>query len=156
MLCCASQRSVASRSSSHQATASAASAPAEHKVSNFLRQIIEEDVTEGLTPLGGNAQWPWSRVSGASDGRVTYIYLGEHQPDQWTSGLPRDDGDYQVDVIDTWNMTVTPAEIIPALVPHPVRHGGVVRGGKPEAAFGVTLPGRPYLCIRVREGNGNR
>jgi Domain of unknown function (DUF5605) len=52
--------------------------------------------------------------------------------------------------IDTWEMTVTPAKRIAAVVPHPTRHGGVVRGGKAEAAFGVALPTKPYLAIRVR------
>jgi hypothetical protein len=81
---------------------------------------------------------------------VTYIYLGEHQPGQWTTGLPTDDSPCEVDVIDTWNMTITPAKRIPALVPHPTRHGAVVRGGKADAAFGVELPSRPYLALRVR------
>jgi hypothetical protein len=61
------------------------------------------------------------------------------------------DGNYEVDIIDTWNMTVTPAKRIPALIPHPTHHGDVVRDGKADAAFGVELPGTPYLAIRVRE-----
>jgi hypothetical protein len=116
----------------------------------FLRKIVEEDVRNGLTPLGGTHSWPWSRVSGAEDGRVRYIYLGEHQPDQWTTGLPQDDERYEVDVIDTWEMTVTPAQRIAPVVPHPTRHGAVVRGGKADAAFGVKLPTKPYLALRVR------
>jgi hypothetical protein len=56
----------------------------------------------------------------------------------------------KIDVIDTWNMTVTPAERIAPYVPHPTRHGAVVRGGKPDAAFGVKLPGRPRLALRIR------
>jgi hypothetical protein len=117
----------------------------------FLRAIMEEDVTGGLTPMGHNASWPWSRISGARDGKVSYIYFGEHQPNQWTTGLPKEDGNYEVDLIDTWNMTVTPAKRIPALIPHPTRHGDVVRGGKPDAAFGIELPSRPYLALRVRQ-----
>ncbi len=117
----------------------------------FLRSILEEDVQAGLTPMGGNTAWPWSRISGARDGKVSYIYLGEHQPNQWTTGLPTESGNYEVDVIDTWNMTVSPAKRIAALIPHPTRHGEIVRGGKPDAAFGVELPSKPYLAIRVRE-----
>jgi hypothetical protein len=116
----------------------------------FLRDLLEEDVTDGLTPLGRNDTWPWSRISGARGGRVTYIYLGEHQPNQLTTGLPKDDGKYEVDIIDTWNMTVTPAKRIAPYVPHPTRHGDIVRGGKADAAFGVELPGKPYLAIRIR------
>lgn len=117
----------------------------------FLLDLLKEDVRAGLTPMGDNLGWPWSRVSGAHDGSVSYIYLGEHQPDQWTTGLPKEDGDYEVDIIDTWAMTVTPAQRIAAFVPHPTRHGAIVRGGKADAAFGVALPSRPYLAIRVRQ-----
>lgn len=116
----------------------------------FLRLLLEEDVRNGLTPLGSSAGYPWGRVSGATDDRVTYIYFGEHQPIEWTSGLPKEDGEYQLDIIDTWAMTVTPARKIAARVPHPTRHGGVIAGGKAEAAFGVELPGKPYLALRVR------
>lgn len=116
----------------------------------FLRELLEEDVTTGLTPLGGTTSWPWSRMSAAEDEGVRYIYFGEHQPAQWTTGLPVEEGDYAVDLIDTWAMTITPAERIPALIPHPTRHGAVVRGGKPDAAFGVRLPGKPHMALRIR------
>ncbi len=119
----------------------------------FLRRLLEEDGIRGLEPMGHNAEWPWSRISGARDigGRVSWIYLGEHQPDQWTTGLPTDDGRYQVDIIDIWAMTVTPAEQIPAYVTHPTRHGEIIRGGVADAAFGVRLPGRPNLALRIRK-----
>ena len=50
----------------------------------FLRRIIDADVDHGLTPKGLNDTWPWSRVSEADDsgGRVSYVYFGEHQPNQ--------------------------------------------------------------------------
>jgi hypothetical protein len=119
----------------------------------FLRRLLEDDVTWGLEPMGMNDAWPWSRISGAQDGNggVRYLYFGEHQPNEWTTGLPTDGGRYRVDLIDTWAMTVEPAEVVPALVPHPQRHGAVVRGGVPDADFGVRLPGRPYLALRVRK-----
>lgn len=116
----------------------------------FLRDLLEEDARHGLTPISGAANWPWSRVSGARDGDVTYIYLGEHQPVIWAPGLPQEPGDYAVDVIDTWAMTVTPARLVDAPANHPTRHGAVVRQRRPDAAFAVELPGRPYLAIRVR------
>jgi hypothetical protein len=116
----------------------------------FLRDLLEADVTDGLEPMGRNTAWPWSRVSGATDGELRYIYLGEHQPVIWSTGLPVEDGDYDVDVIDAWTMTVTPARKVAAPIPHPTRHGSIVRGGKADAAFAVELPGKPYQAIRVR------
>ncbi|OBZ95719.1 hypothetical protein ADU59_10160 [Pararhizobium polonicum] len=116
----------------------------------FLRDLLEQDAKEGLTPIGREANWPWSRVSGATDGDVTYIYLGEHQPVIWAPGLPVEAGDYDVDIIDTWEMTVTPAKIVDAPANHPTRHGAMLRPRRPDAAFAVELPGKPHLAIRVR------
>ena len=61
------------------------------------------------------------------------------------------DGDYEIDLIDTWEMTVTRIGKAP-LPPSPAlrQRNGVVTGGTPEAAFGVTLPGKPYQAVRVR------
>ncbi|CAI9399204.1 hypothetical protein ANOBCDAF_00226 [Pleomorphomonas sp. T1.2MG-36] len=116
----------------------------------FLRDLLEQDVKKGLTPLAPSDNWPWSRVSGASDGDVVYIYLGEHQPVIWAPGLPTEPGDYEVDVIDTWNMTVIPAKIVDAPANHPTRHGAQTRPRRPDAVFAVELPGKPHLAIRVR------
>lgn len=117
----------------------------------FLLDLLKEDVRNGLSPLGApHHGFPWTRVSGAADEDVTYIYFGEHQPVTWSLGFPLEDGDYEIDIIDTWNMTVTPVERIPAPVPHPVRQGTIIEGGVADAAFGVELPGKPYLAVRVR------
>lgn len=117
----------------------------------FLRNIIEADVTNGLTPFEELDDVRGERlIAGSRDCNVTYIYLGEQRPVVWSRGLPLVDGDYEIDVIDTWNMTVTAAKRVPAPVPVETRHGSVVRGGKPDAAFGVELPGLPYQAIRVR------
>jgi hypothetical protein len=117
----------------------------------FLRQIVEAAADQGFEPLGGNSDWPWNRVSGARDGATTLIYLGEHQPLVWSTGLPTAPGDHAIDVIDTWNMTTEPAMLVEPPVPHATRHGAVVRGGKADAAMAVRLPGRPGLAIRVRD-----
>ncbi|MBM7047419.1 DUF5060 domain-containing protein [Rhizobium lusitanum] len=117
----------------------------------FLRDLLEQDVVNGLEPMAGAGEWPWTRVSGARDGDVSYIYLGEHQPVIWSTGLPKDGTGYDVDIIDTWEMTITPAKKVEAPIPHPTRHGAVVRGGKADAAFGVELPGKPYLALRIRK-----
>ncbi|MEK1896984.1 MAG: DUF5060 domain-containing protein [Rhizobium sp.] len=118
----------------------------------FLRDVLEADVKHGLEPLGSVGEWPWSRVSGVRDGDGDFrlIYFGEHQPVIWSSGLPVESDDYDVDLIDTWEMTITPLQKVEAPVPHPTRHGAIVRGGKPDAAFGVKVPRKPYQALRVR------
>jgi hypothetical protein len=116
----------------------------------FLRDLLEEDVRNGLEPLAPPEVWPWSRVSGARDGDVRYVYFGEHQPVRWAQGLPEEDGDYELHLIDTWEMTIAPLARAPAPRNHPTRHGAVIQGTRADAAFGVELPGRPYLALRVR------
>lgn len=60
-----------------------------------------------------------------------------------------EDGDYEIDLIDTWNMTITPLAKGPLPVSPPVRKSKTVVAQK-EAAFGVALPGKPYMALRVR------
>lgn len=117
----------------------------------FLRDILEQDVVNGLTPLAEEGRSETKRMSAARDGDYCLIYFGEHQPVHWAIGLPMEDGDYQLDLIDTWNMTITPLKKAP-LPPAPAlrQRGGAILGGRPEAAFGVQLPGKPYLAVRVR------
>jgi hypothetical protein len=121
----------------------------------FFRELLERDGVQGLTPLVPADHWEFNRVSGARDGDYRLLYFGEHQPAHWAVGLPFDDGDYELDVIDVWNMTVTRVEkgelpVSPALR----QRGGAIVGAEPEAAFGVRLPGKPYQALRVRKRRG--
>ncbi|VVT27962.1 DUF5060 domain-containing protein [Hoeflea sp. EC-HK425] len=117
----------------------------------FLRKIVEEDATHGLTPFEEiDGLRAWRSLGVSRDGDVTYIYFGEHRPVIWSLGLPEKDGDWEVDVIDTWNMTITPAKRVPAPVPVAIKHAERTVGGKADAAFGIELPGKPKLCVRVR------
>jgi hypothetical protein len=116
----------------------------------FLRSIVEADVVNGLTPAPVD-EWPWSRVSAAGEGNYKLIYLGEHQPAVWAHGLPEVDGEYEIDVIDAWNMTIAPAKRVPCPVyPRLRQRGGALSEPKPVAAFAVELPVKPYQAIRVR------
>lgn len=121
----------------------------------FLRDLIEADVKVGLEPaLPGT--FPWTRVSMGREGDYRLIYLGEHQPATWVEGLPQDDGDYDVDIIDTWAMTITSAERVPSpSMPRLRQRGGRQTDGKPRSTFAVKLPGRPYLAIRVKPRRQN-
>jgi hypothetical protein len=116
----------------------------------FLRDLLEKTYVSGLTPLAPNGAWPWSRIAGACDGKTSFIYFGEHQPIEWALGFPQH-GNFSVDLIDTWDMTVTPLELSDPPAHHPTRHGSVVRGEKPDAPFGVRLPGKPHMALRVTD-----
>jgi len=65
------------------------------------------------------------------NGDYRLIYLGEHQPVSWFYGKPANKR-FKVDVIDTWNMTIT-------------RHDKIY-----DSDDEIPLPGKPHLAIRIR------
>lgn len=97
----------------------------------FLRKLVEDGPAAGLEPVEGS--WEWNVYAGGKKGTDYYLcYFGVHQPVEARLPLP-DVFAYKAEVIDTWNMTITPVE-------------GTFRGRKP-----VPLPGRPYLALRLRK-----
>lgn len=77
----------------------------------FLRRLLEDLPCAGLDPV--DDWWDAAFVAGVP-GQVYFQYLGREAPASWTFRLPQGrDGDrlevgdsFEVDVIDTWNMTV--------------------------------------------------
>lgn len=79
----------------------------------FLREILDELVVPGLNPID-----PWDDPAFVvGQPRRQYVqYLGRTAPSEWTFRLPQghrgdrlEVGDrFEVDIIDTWAMTVTP------------------------------------------------
>jgi hypothetical protein len=80
----------------------------------FLRGILDEVDGPGLDPIDN--WWDDAFVAGIPR-RVYLQYLGTRAPESWTFRLPQgmtgerlEVGDrFEIDIIDTWNMTVTPA-----------------------------------------------
>ena len=100
----------------------------------FLRKCVEDGPPVGLEPVDGS--WEWNVYAGGRKGNDYYlIYFGVHRPVEATLPLPGA-FEYKAEVIDTWNMTITPIE-------------GTFRSGKP-----VPLPGKPYLALRLRRTEG--
>lgn len=117
----------------------------------FARRIFEDGVTNGFEPLRALSDSFHLRISGVGDGDVRIIYFSEHQPAEFAEGLPETDGDWEIDLIDVWNMTVTPLEKAELPKVHPQRvTGGATVSNRPDAAFGIRLPGKPYQAVRVR------
>jgi hypothetical protein len=95
----------------------------------FLRTILDDlppDVP-GIDPLPAD----FDVVAGGIESRYHLIYLGTHQPRLRTISV-RPGSRYRVDLIDTWNMTITE---LPDTY---------------EGQFTVPLPARPYMAIRLR------
>jgi hypothetical protein len=95
----------------------------------FLRRILEEGPAGGHEPIDGfcDARFPCAGRAG----EYYLSYFGIHQPRQQSFTLPGDQ-DFQAEVIDTWEMTITPL---------------------PGAFAGravIELPARPYMAVRLR------
>ena len=94
----------------------------------FLRQILEEGPAEGLDPTAGFG----GDVACAGQERKYYLaYFGRNRPSFRDLTLP-EGGRFKIDVIDTWEMTITPLE------------------GTFEGKCRIQLPAKPYIALRVR------
>lgn len=93
----------------------------------FLRRILEESPHGHLEPLTGH----WDAPSAGITDQYELIYFGFNQPTYRRFVKPQD-LTFEVDVIDTWNMTV---ETLP---------------GTFSGRFRIELPGRQYVAVRLR------
>ncbi len=93
----------------------------------FLRQILEEAPDGGLDPidLSWNNQ---ARVGRPPE--YSLQYWGVYAPALWELDLP-ESFSYQAEIIDTWNMTITPVE------------------GNFSGKCMIELPGKPFIALRL-------
>jgi hypothetical protein len=97
----------------------------------FLRRILEDSPAAGLD-LVDSLHLPWSEFPSVGLQHHYYLtYFGPNQPAQVKVNLPEGE-QYRGEVIDTWNMTVTPLE------------EAIVDGAM------VQLPGKPYQALIMR------
>jgi hypothetical protein len=112
---------------------------------SFLRKIVEE----APHPLGLPDAWKDHRTSYAGDGYYL-VYFGREMYKEWEFSLPKKNGPgagskYTAELLDTWNMTVTPLS-------------GIFETGEPEGyriydkkRTKIRLPDRAYLAIRLKK-----
>ncbi|WP_407945769.1 DUF5605 domain-containing protein [Paenibacillus puerhi] len=92
----------------------------------FMRSILDE------APAWLRPQERFRDVPTVGIENVYYLqYYNNHRPAYRELPLP-EGGRYQIDLIDTWNMTITPLE------------------GTYSGVAGIAMPGRPYMAVRVR------
>jgi hypothetical protein len=110
----------------------------------FLRQIIESGPAKGLNPID---KWDDPTVVGEA-GHYYLIYFGKNQPTEWTFGVYKDavaaGMEFKVEIIDTWNMTITPVEQT-FKITSVGKYRAVAAGNEP-----IKLPGRPWMALRIR------
>lgn len=92
----------------------------------FLESLIAQAPDGVWDPLPGDWDVPWGGV----DGRVRVGYFGFNRPRFRNLVLP--EGDWSVEVIDTWNMTIEPVE-----------------GTHPAGSLRVELPGSQFIAVRA-------
>jgi hypothetical protein len=114
--------------------------------------VVEGAPKEGLRPLD---QYYLLNTAGKY-GEYYLYYFGKETPKEWSFVLPDDelkDGmRFKVEVIDTWNMTITPVSK-PFEVKKLNNYQFVEKSGAK-----VKLPGKPYIALRitkVQEGATN-
>ena len=97
----------------------------------FLRNIIE-DAPAQMKPIPLFTWMPFSCIGIKNE---YYLgYLNDAQPRSIVIDLPKD-SQYSVDVIDTWNMTITPLQ------------------KKFSGRSLIELPGKPYIAVRIIKHN---
>ena len=110
----------------------------------FLSKVLAESPAAGIDPID---KWQNTNMGGQL-GEYYLLYFGKEAPTSWPFELYKDrvaDGlKFKVDVIDTWAMTITTVE------------GEFVTKKKDNYHFidekgrAVTLPGKPYMAVRIR------
>lgn len=92
----------------------------------FLRRLMEEGPQLG-TP---QVNFKWDASAGGADSDYFLVYFGSSRPAYRILELP-EGFRYRLDLIDTWEMTVTPVE------------------GEYTGTCRVELPGKPYQALRI-------
>lgn len=88
----------------------------------FLKSILEKAPMDGIEPI--------DKYSGGKPGDYYLYYFSNEKPNTWTFNLP-DNVKYQIELIDTWEMTIKKLE-------------GVFSG-----TFNLNLPGKEYQALRI-------
>lgn len=109
----------------------------------FLRDIVEAGPEEGLEPIDHY----YNRNIAGESGEFYLLYFGKEKLQSWDFELPdeglEDGMKFKVELIDTWNMTITPVEetfVVKKL-------DGYKFVDKDNRS--VNFPGDPYMAMRI-------
>ena len=116
----------------------------------FLKKVLDDAPAEGIEPVD---KWQHSEYGGRAPDYYL-IYLGKQTPTNWEFKLPKppqgkgqppaDGMKFTAEVLDTWNMTITPVDGVFTLR----KKDGYFYADKDGRS--ITLPGRPYMAIRIK------
>ena len=115
----------------------------------FLKKVLDDAPAEGIEPID---RWQHPEIGG-QPGKYYLIYFGKETPTNWGFQIPKpplgkfqsaDGMKFTVEVLDTWNMTVTPVGGVFTLK----KKNGYAYADQDGRT--VTLPGKPYIAIRIK------
>jgi hypothetical protein len=111
----------------------------------FLKKVLADAPPEGIEPVD---KWQDPRIGGKA-GEYYLIYFGRAQPTNWVFDLPRknltNDLNFKIEILDTWNMTVSSVDGIFTAKKNGDYTYGDVNGRT------VALPGKPWMALRIRK-----
>jgi len=109
----------------------------------FLRQVLESAPPNGIEPID---KWQNPEYGGKAPD-FYLVYFGKATPKEWEFRLPKralESGmTFKVEILDTWNMTVTPVDDL-----FVVEKSGLYFFADKDGKK-VQLPGRPYIALRI-------
>jgi hypothetical protein len=113
----------------------------------FLKKVLDDSPAQGIEPMAQHPQ------CGGQPGQYYLVYLGKNTPTNWDFEIPQLPADqlpsagnmkFTVEVLDTWNMTVTP---VPGVFQLKQKDDGTFAEAEGRS---VPLPGKPYQAIRIK------
>jgi len=114
-----------------------------HRRLAFLKKIMEEGPVPGVEPIQA---W-WNYHLGGKEGEYYLRYFGADKPTEWDVVLPGRGPKalltYRADIIDTWNMTVTPVDGVFKMARK--NDYDVQDPARPKLA----LPGKSWIAVRL-------
>jgi hypothetical protein len=116
----------------------------------FLRKVLEDSPPEGIEPID-----KWQNPEyGGQPSEYYLVYLGKETPTSWefklpkppqSKGMPPADGmKFTAEILDTWNMTITPVPDTFTIV----KQTDYFHADKDGRT--IPLPGKPYIAIRIK------
>ena len=113
----------------------------------FLRNVLEAAPSEGIDPID---KWQDARTGG-QPGKYYLVYFGRSTPASWPFSLYKAGLSagmrFRAEILDTWNMTVTPVPGDFTIVPQG-DYNYADRDGR-----SIALPALPYIALRIQRSD---
>lgn len=113
----------------------------------FLKQILADSPVGGIDPTD---KWQDPRFGGKT-AEYYLLYFGKDQPTNWVFNLSKanqkemvDGLKFKIEIIDTWNMTITPVDGIFTT------KNKDFYNLKDANDRSIDLPGKPYIALRMK------